>query len=320
MLHQRLVVNAPPVANLLRRVWAMSPAAQAKATEANRVLLGSMMSRLRPQKPRSLAETEFKVFSQFGEDGIIDYLVSNAADVPHTFIEFGVENYRESNTRFLLWHANWRGLVIDGSPELVREIRAMDEYWRFDLTAAASFITRDNINELFLQHGYAGEIGLLSIDIDGNDYWVWEAIDAVDPVVVVVEFNSTFGPDACVSVPYAPDFRRTVAHSSNLYFGASLSALRELGERNGYAFVGCNSNGNNAFFVRAVDSATLSRAAPGEGYVESRFRESRDADGNLTYVTGEARLGIIKHLPVVDLAAGITRSLGEAIEGSTDRA
>ena len=128
--------------------------------------------------------------------------------------------FSESNTRFLLRKDNWRGLVIDGSPTNVSSIRRLPEFWQHELTAVASFITRDNINDLFRDAGYTGEIGLLSIDIDGNDYWVWEAIEVVSPVIVVVEYNSVFGPDATVTVPYDPAFTRRAAHHSNLYFGA----------------------------------------------------------------------------------------------------
>jgi hypothetical protein len=318
MLPERLVVKAPRVANLLRRLRRMTPAAQVRAIEANRVLLGGVMARLAPASPESLASVEFQVFSQFGEDGIVQYLITHVQDVPPTFIEFGVENYRESNTRFLLWHDNWRGLVIDGSAQYVREIRASEESWRFDLTSVDAFITAENINQLFREHGFTGEIGLLSIDIDGNDYWIWDAIDAVSPVIVVTEYNSVFGPHARVTVPYDPAFQRTRAHHSNLYFGASLAALRDLGERKGYVLVGCNSNGNNAFFVRADRLGEVAAAPPGAGYVESRFRESRDEHGNLTFVSGPDRLGVIAHLPVHDLSVGRTRTVREAVGEAGD--
>jgi hypothetical protein len=317
MLQQRLVVKSPRVAHALRKARDLSPLGQVRAIEANRVLMGTIMGRLVPDQPASLADTEFTVFSQFGEDGIIQHLVRHAVDVPPVFIEFGVENYRESNTRFLLWHDNWRGLVIDGSPEFVRDIQSSEESWRFDLTAVASFITSENINATFAENEFSGEIGLLSIDIDGNDYWLWDAITEVDPVIVVVEYNSVFGPRARVTVPYDPAFQRTAAHHSNLYFGASWSALRELGERKGYAFVGCNNNGNNAFFVKADRLGSLTALPVGQGFVESRFRESRDERGNLTYLSGARRLAEIEHLPVVDLSVGAERTLREAVTGAS---
>jgi hypothetical protein len=120
----------------------------------------------------NIHDAEFKVFSQFGDDGIIQYLV-NIADIPNkTFIEFGVGNYTESNTRFLLANDNWTGLVMDSSEKNIRYIQRDAIYWRHDLTAVSAFVDRENINQLFTDNGFVGEIGLLSIDIDGNDYWI----------------------------------------------------------------------------------------------------------------------------------------------------
>jgi hypothetical protein len=312
MLRERLVAGSPRVAQVLQQVRAQTPGQLTREIELNRVLTGTMLARQLPASVSSLREVEFRVFSQFGDDGIIQYLLQHV-DAPESFIEFGVETYRESNTRFLLVKDNWRGLVIDGSEANVASIMTMAEHWRHDLTAVASFITRENINDLFTAAGFTGEVGLLSIDIDGNDYWVWEAIEVVSPVVVVAEYNSVFGPDAKVTVPYAADFTRRAAHHSHLFFGASLGALCDLAERKGYAFVGSNSNGNNAYFVRLDQLGDLRALSAAEGYVESRFRESRDASGNLTHLSGSARLDAIAHLPVHDLTTGSQRPLRDAV-------
>ena len=146
------------------------------------------------------------------------------------------------------------------------------------------------------------EIGLLHIDIDGNDYWVWEALGAIEPAIAIVEYNSVFGPERAITVPYQPDFDRTRAHPSNLYFGASLAALRGLAERKGYVFIGCNSAGNNAYFVRREYAGQLSELVSSAHYVESAFRESRDEGGKLTYLGGATRLELIRGLPVVNVA------------------
>jgi hypothetical protein len=312
MLRERLVAGSPRVAQVLQQVRAQTPGQLTREIELNRVLTGTMLARQLPASVSSLREVEFRVFSQFGDDGIIQYLLQHV-DAPESFIEFGVETYRESNTRFLLVKDNWRGLVIDGSEANVASITTMAEHWRHDLTAVASFITRENINDLFTAAGFTGEVGLLSIDIDGNDYWVWEAIEVVSPVVVVAEYNSVFGPDAKVTVPYASDFTRRAAHHSHLFFGASLGALCDLAERKGYAFVGSNSNGNNAYFVRLDQLGDIRALSAAEGYVESRFRESRDASGNLTHLSGSARLDAIAHLPVHDLTTGSQRPLRDAV-------
>ena len=115
----------------------------------------------------SLHEAEFKVFSQFGDDGIIQYLMHRLAPLPDSFVEFGVGNYRESNTRFLLLNNNWRGLVLDGHAGSIKQIQQDEIYWRHTLTARSAWITRDNVNDLLREAEFSGEIGLLSIDIDG---------------------------------------------------------------------------------------------------------------------------------------------------------
>ncbi|HAA98743.1 NADH dehydrogenase [Alteromonas macleodii] len=260
----------------------------------------------------SLHDVEFKVFSQFGEDGIIQYLQQRVIQNEHekTFVEFGVENYLESNTRFLLVNNNWKGLVMDGDAMNIESIKKQDFYWRHDLTAKKAWIDKENINDLIASEGFEGEIGLLSIDVDGNDFWIWQAIEAVNPIMVVVEYNSVFGGKAAVSVPYSSSFQRNEAHYSNLYYGASIAALHYLGKEKGYELVGSNSAGNNLFFVRNDRLGSLRALSPSESYVESKMRESRDRDGKLTFKSGEQRRSLIKGLPVVEVKTGETHPLG----------
>jgi hypothetical protein len=253
-----------------------------------------------------LADAEFRVFSQFGDDGIIQYLIHYLDVAPTSFVEFGVESYIEANTRFLLINDNWRGMIMDASADYMSAVQCEDLYWRQDLTAVSAFIDRDNINALLSEHGFAGELGILSIDIDGNDYWVWDRLTCARPVIVIGEYNSVFGPCAPVSIPYEPAFYRTRAHHSNLYWGCSLAALCHLAGKKGYEFVGSNSAGNNAYFIRRDAIRDLRPLSPAEGYVESRFRESRDAEGRLTFITGPHRRGAIADMPLVDVTTGQT--------------
>jgi len=273
-----------------------------------RVLI-DQIRRLGPH--RRLHEAEFKVFSQWGDDGIIQYLIQQVPNVAQTFVEFGVQDYRESNTRFLLMNDNWSGLVMDGSHEYVEHIKSDDIYWRYDLTAVAAFLTRENINDTIRSGGFSGPVGILSVDIDGNDYWVWEAIDVIDPTIVIAEYNSVFGAERAVSVPYDPRFLRGDAHSSNLFWGCSLGALCHLAAQKGYAFVGCNSNGNNAYFVKKNAAANLKALTCKDGYVMSRFRESRDQQGTLTFIRGEDRRAVIADMMVVDVTTGRQVRLGD---------
>jgi len=230
-----------------------------------------------------ISKSEFKVYSQWGDDGIIQFL-TQYLDIPRkTFIEFGVEDYNEANTRFLLENNNWQGLVMDGSSGQIEKIKGQSMYWRHTITAHAAFITAENINDILSGHGFSGNIGLLHIDLDGNDYWVWKAIDVVKPVIVIMEYNSLFGPDKPWTIPYDPSFQRTEAHFSNLYFGSSLTSLCDLAVEKGYSFIGTNSNGNNAYFVRTEELKGLKSLSVQEGFRPSYFREGRDIEGNLTY-------------------------------------
>ncbi len=257
----------------------------------------------------SLADVEFRGFSQWGEDGIIDWLVERLPGIPETFIEFGVSDYREANTRLLLQLRNWRGLVMDGSEANIRSIQAQDLYWRHDLTARCAFIDRDNINQVIAASGLQGDIGLLSIDIDGNDYWIWQAIDAVSPVIVACEYNAVLGDRCALTVPYRADFQRTREHHSNLYFGASIRALVALGKSKGYSFVGTTSTGCNAFFVRNDHADSIVSAVEKICAFPSKFREARDAAGGLLFTNGKQRRTLIDHLALLDPVSGVSGDL-----------
>jgi len=291
-----------PLKELLHQLKKKLTSTTVVSNETSLLLLGKICSALNQSKNevRNLAEVEFKVFSQFGDDGIIQYLV-NRLKLPETFIEFGVENYCESNTRYLLLNNNWKGMVIDGDPGHIAYIRKDPIYWRQDLTAVASFVTKDNINGLFAENGFTGEIGILSIDIDGNDYWVWDAIHIVNPVVVIVEYNSVFGNSHAISIPYQENFYRTHAHYSNLYWGCSLASLDFLAQKKGYVLAGCNSAGNNAYFIRKDHAASLPSPTVAEAYILSKFRESRDPEGQLTFLAGPERIRAISECEVIDV-------------------
>ncbi len=261
---------------------------------------------------RDLSDAEFRVFSQFGDDGIVEYLV-RTLDIPRRaerFVEIGVEDYREANTRFLLVNRNWSGLIVDASDAHVRALAGSPLLWRHDLTAVTARVEPGSVNGLLREHGFDSDLGLLSIDVDGSDYWIWEAVEA-EPLIVVVEYNSVFGAKRAVTIPYEAGFDRTRAHHSNLYFGASLAALVRLGRARGYTLVGSNSAGNNAFFVREGRADGMPAPSAAEAHVESRYRESRDEAGNLTYLAGDERRAAIADLPVWDLERGELVPVGE---------
>lgn len=254
---------------------------------------------------------EFRVFSQWGEDGIIQYLLGHVPIDRPIFVEFGVENYIESNTRFLLTNNQWTGLVIDGSAENIDYIKCDSIYWASNLKADHSFITKDNINDLLAKNGITGDIGLLSVDIDGNDYWVWSAIDTISPRIVVCEYNSHFGPIAEVTTPYDPRFVREEAHFSKIYYGASISAFCSLATAKGYSLVASNSVGNNIFFVRNDLVGSLPVLTATQAYRRAQFREYHDENGHLTYDDFETRLHKIRDLLLFDLKTNSLKNLSQ---------
>ena len=252
-----------------------------------------------------LKDYEFKVFSQWGEDGIIQRLVDCVEVKNRTFIEFGVETFFESNCRFLMMNNNWSGFVIDGSAKNVDRLRNSYFYWRYQLDALCSFVTRENINELLARSGLDPDLGLLSIDIDGVDYFVFEAISHYRPRILILEYNAVFGPTRKISVPYDANFARTQKHYSNLYFGASLGALTFLAAQKGYALVSTNTAGGNAFYVRSdLLTDKLRSLTAEEAYTASSARESRDPAGKLSLISGDRRLAVIRGLPVINVESG----------------
>ena len=269
-----------------------------------KVNLGQIQSNINNYKSSisKFSEIEFQVFSQFGDDGIIQYLI-NKIDIPNkTFIEFGVENYKESNTRFLLINNKWSGFVIDGSSSNIEFIKRDFLYSHFDLHAQEAFITINNINHLiksFIDIGYPTEIGLLSIDIDGNDYWIWKEIDNINPVIVVIEYNSLFGPEKPWTIPYQDDFYRLKVDPLFQYWGVSIAALCHLGEDKGYDFIGCNSQGNNAYFIRKDKRGIFRKLSPAEGYNKALFREYLP-DG-FKILSFEERLNLIRGKPIFNV-------------------
>ncbi len=248
-----------------------------------------------------LSEVEFQVFSQWGDDGIIQFLISKIDFPNKTFIEFGVENYIESNTRFLLLNDNWTGYVIDGSSKNIDYIKSDIISWACELYAEVAFINAENINELLKKSNFDLEIGILSIDIDGNDYWIWKAINIINPIIVIIEYNSVFGKNTTWTVPYDPGFVREEKHSSILYFGASLKSLVILAEQKGYGFIGCNSKGNNAYFIRKDKIGNFKIKTADEGYVLSKFRETTLGRER---VSGLNRIKLIEGLDVIDIETG----------------
>jgi len=197
---------------------------------------------------------------------------------------------------------SWEGLVIDGSIKNIKYIQNNFRiYWGNQLTAVQSFITKDNINDLIISKEFQGEIGLLSIDIDGNDYWIWESINCINPCIVICEYNGYFGYKKEVVVPYDQNFKRKEAHYSQIYYGASLAALNVLGAKKGYSLVGTDSSGSDAFFVRNDLIRNLTVLSTEQAYHNRQIRESLDQSGRLNFANQELCLHSIQDLALVNI-------------------
>ena len=265
-----------------------------------------------PFIPSNWDDYGFKVFSQNNEDGLLQYIIHHTDLKQKSFIEFGVQDYSECNTRFLLLHNNWSGLIMDASVEWMQALRKQSIYWKRTIEAKGVFITKENINSLIADSGFSGEIGLLSVDIDGNDYWVLDAIDCIDPMILICEYNPIFGSKEKVSIPYSKDFDRTIAHFSNLYWGASLGAFTHIASQRGYKLVCINNLGNNAFYVKrgASDIPEVSIEA---AWKDPIYRESRDEDGNLTFLSMSEGRKMINNLPVIDVVSGKEKQIKDIV-------
>ncbi len=206
---------------------------------------------------KPFSEIGFNVYSETDEDGILLYIFSIIGMRTRTLVDIGAAGVQGSNTANLLTNHGYTGLLIDGNSEGVEVLRR--HYGSHTYTKYAppvcvdSMVTRDNINALISGSGFGGEIDLLCIDIDGNDYWIWDAVDAVDPAVVLIEYQDILGPDRAWTIPYRPDFDFStyeVNREHRNYVGAGLRAMAKLADRKGYRLVGTNRGGWNAFFVK----------------------------------------------------------------------
>jgi hypothetical protein len=200
-----------------------------------------------------IADAGFRIFSQFDEDGIILFLLGAIGIGPAKFVDIGGgDGIWASNCANLAFNLGFHGLFIDGDSDSVARGRAI--YQKHHDTSfypprfQHAIATRSNVNHILRDAGFEGEIDLLSIDIDGNDYWIWEAIECVSPRIVLIETHVEFGLKSIV-VPYDETY---VWHRGRHphYLGASPMAMTKLAKRLGYRLVGANRFGFNVFYLR----------------------------------------------------------------------
>lgn len=268
---------------------------------------------------RDLWDAELRVFSQWGEDGILDFLCDRLDLARPCALELGAGDFGECNTRFLAEHRHAAVVAVDVHDHLVSSARTLDLYWKDSIFPIEEWITPANSAQLMEKaRELMGRVDVVSLDIDGNDYWVAEPLDLSETKIVVVEYNAVFGHRRAVTVPRDDLFDRAKAHTSRLYYGASLRAWIHLLGLQGFTFIGTNRACSNAFFCPTVSLERIPVHIPRfeelDRYMDCRVRESCDEKGHFTYLAGRDRLEAIEHLPVFDLIENRTISLAEAQE------
>ena len=206
---------------------------------------------------RPVSEYGFSCYSQTDEDGILLYIFSRIGVETRRCVEICAGDGIQCNTANLILNHGWHALLMDGDHDNVSRGRRF--YAKSSRTCVypprflQAWVTRDTVNDILVDNGFSGGIDLLSLDLDGVDYWIWDAITTIQPRVVVVEYQDILGPERSWTVPYSDDFaagRYSVTESMPNFAGASLRAFAKLGKRKGYRLVGVNRYGFNAFFIK----------------------------------------------------------------------
>ena len=255
---------------------------------------------------KNLSDADYKVFSQTGEDGIIDYLLYSLNIKVPKFVEIGVGDYRESNTRYIFQKNCSRGLIVDKNKNLEKKVSKIVKLWKGDLTIIETAVTNENILHILNSNDFDNNLDVFSLDIDGIDYWILEVLPEKLSKIVVLEYNPTFGPNLEVTIPNLKYFDRKKYHYSCLCWGASLKALIKLMNKRKYVFVGSNIACFNAFFVLESEVKKLNLNLPDINdltkYTTSYIRDSRSIDGKLNYLSGKQKLKEIENCEVIDLS------------------
>ena len=260
---------------------------------------------------KNLNQVEYKVFSQNGEDGIIDFLLNQLNIQNPKFLEIGVGNYKESNTRYIFMKSPNKGMIIDNVKNLKQEVSKHVKLWKGDLTIIEETITSDNICDILRINNFQNDLDLFSLDIDGIDYWVMKELPDNLSKIVITEYNATFGANLEITVPNISNFNRTKYHYSNLCYGMSLRAIINLMKRKNYTFIGANKACNNAFFINKseVDKLNIDLPDPNnlEKYTQSNILESRSNSGSLTFLSDKQKIDEISDCEVINLSDGLEK-------------
>ena len=203
---------------------------------------------------------------------------------------------------------NWDGFLIEGDKNKVNKIKSQQIFWKYNLKVKNEFINKENINKIIKEISIPKKIGLLSLDIDSIDYWILKEIKEVDPTIIICEYNSIFGTSKSITVPYKKNFIRNKEHFSNLYYGASIKAFIDLMIKKNYFFIGTNSAGNNAFFVKRK-FLKFNKIIKNKKIFNSKFREGRDKNGKLNFLDKKKSLEKIQDKLVFDISSKTNKKI-----------
>ena len=252
------------------------------------------------------SDVDYKIFSQNGEDGILDYILHRLNIEKPKFIEIGVGEYIEANTRFIFERCSPKGAIIDCIQNLEHKVKKNIKLWKGELKIINKIVNPENINEIIKESNCSYNLDIFSLDIDGVDYWILDKLPVNFSKIVILEYNPTFGSEIEVSIPNIKNFDRTKYHYSNLCFGMSLKAAIKIMKKKNFYFLGSNLLKNNAFFVSNkfkkeiyFESLNINKL---EDSTNSNFTESRDTNGNLNYLDSEKRINEISDFEIVDLS------------------
>jgi len=240
---------------------------------------------------------EFSSFSQNGEDGIIDFLITKLLNPNKYFIEIGTSNGLANNTSFLAMVKKYSGIMVEGDRLHSRNTKFIYKLFNKGVVALNSFVTVENADEL-LSSTITLTPDVFALDIDGNDYHLAKSLleKGLRPRILIVEYNSNFGPDRIVTIPYSPNFDYSKAHKSHLYYGASIKAWCYLLNKFEYQFVSVESNGINAFFIlkEAFDKDFMAN-------LKGCSFEDNKIEYQLFGLPWNKRFELISELPLVDV-------------------
>jgi len=252
-----------------------------------------------------LDQSECKIFSQNGEDGILNYIISMLKIERPNFIEIGVGTYIEANTRFIYDRFSPKGIIIDSVNDLKNKVFSNVNSWKGDLRIVEERISTENINNI-ISKNCDFNVDIFSLDIDSIDYWIIDKLKPNISKIFVAEYNAVFGSSLEVTVPNLKDFERKKYHYSHLCYGMSLKALINIMKKKNFYFIGTNSIRNNAFFVSnnyPIDKYFKNLEVNElNHYVDSNIRESRDIKNNLNLLSGESKLKEIYDCEVIDVS------------------